>query len=399
MKFNWITLIFIISASGSNASCLMDRSPRLKSFVGRVVELPLNSESFTKNMAQTRNEIKLLEYNKIINDTTLDFGRSLSEHENSLTLSSDFSIWKQKTAIKPIEAEINLKSEDERGFKNDAYFELTSAIFSILTSDEYIRVFELRERTYKDLLKYYQDRIDMGSDEFQKKLKVEQDLIILANKMISAQIKSATLLFQNNLTRSDLATFHFFSPEFSEKKYSCNEKIPSIHKLDLQIALLNAQLKDALMSYAPDLVGSITKTWDDKGYQDLSAAIKLNLTIYKGNKRSKQIQNIRSQILNLELERNFLEKEFKSSLDERIEIDKILLKSKEATIQKIKDKEESLSKLKLKSELGGAVFEEKTQLLLEISMLNEALIAITADFVSSWLKLFHSRGMFNNVSE
>ena len=84
--------------------------------------------------------------------------------------------------------------------------------------------------------------------------------------------------------------------------------------------------------------------------------------------------------------------ELERALEERMKIDKILLSSLNSLDDQLENKIDTLNQFYLKQQLGGSAFEEKMQVMREISVLKEARIGLLADFYNAWIGFINARG-------
>ena len=64
----------------------------------------------------------------------------------------------------------------------------------------------------------------------------------------------------------------------------------------------------------------------------------------------------------------------------------------DSTVDNLENKIDTLNQFYLKQQLGGSAFEEKMQVMREISVLKEARIGLLADFYNAWIGFINARG-------
>ena len=127
--------------------------------------------------------------------------------------------------------------------------------------------------------------------------------------------------------------------------------------------------------------------WDENGDNETTSSLVFNLSIYNGNKRKLQKSKIEQELNRIENQRSILLMELERALEERMKIDKILLSSLNSLDDQLENKIDTLNQFYLKQQLGGSAFEEKMQVMREISVLKEARIGLLADFIMLGLDL------------
>ena len=395
MKFKLFLLIVSIALLGtvSNASCYRKNVPEVIELIKDSRKIEIKSMQYKADLLALENEILDKNRQKRQDENSFSVEYNLIDDTNTLNYSTDLSLWKKISSKKTLEAKINIQKNKISQLKSSEEFRIADAVFSILSSNAYLNIFSERASLLLDLIDYYETRINMGSDDFQKKVKAEQDLINLNDKKMSADIKVETLILQNDLQDVDLKSFIYPS---RITPYITPEKCLSIPNvlimLDLEVASKEAEIKNSQISLYPNLIGSASSAFDKSGSLSESASVVLNFTLYNGRKRTDRILALRDELRELNLERKVSLITMDNLLKERYAVDRILFSSLDSINRKVNDKTKLLEKLELKKLLGGSVFEEMIQTKIEISNLREARVGIISDYVSSWIKLIYSRG-------
>jgi hypothetical protein len=395
MKFKLFLLIVSIALLGtvSNASCYRKNVPEVIELIKNSRKIEIKSMQYKADLLALENEILDKNRQKRQDENSFSVEYNLIDDTNTLNYSTDLSLWKKISSKKALEAKINIQKNKISQLKSSEEFRIADAVFSILSSNAYLNIFSERASLLLDLINYYETRINMGSDDFQKKVKAEQDLINLNDKKMSADIKVETLILQNDLQDVDLKSFIYPS---RITPYITPEKCLSIPNvlimLDFEVASKEAEIKNSQISLYPNLIGSASSAFDKSGSLSESASVVLNFTLYNGRKRTDRILALRDELRELNLERKVSLITMDKLLKERYAVDRILFSSLDSINRKVNDKTKLLEKLELKKLLGGSIFEEMTQTKIEVSNLREARVGIISDYVSSWIKLIYSRG-------
>lgn len=395
MKFKLFLLIVSIALLGtvSNASCYRKNVPEVIELIKNSRKIEIKSMQYKADLLALENEILDKNRQKRQDENSFSVEYNLIDDTNTLNYSTDLSLWKKISSKKTLEAKINIQKNKISQLKSSEEFRIADAVFSILSSNAYLNIFSERASLLLDLINYYETRINMGSDDFQKKVKAEQDLINLNDKKMSADIKVETLILQNDLQDVDLKSFNYpsiITPYITPEKCV---NIPNVLiMLDFEIVSKEAEIKNSQISLYPNLIGSASSAFDKSGSLSESASVVLNFTLYNGRKRTDRILALRDELRELNLERKVSLITMDKLLKERYAVDRILFSSLDSINRKVNDKTKLLEKLELKKLLGGSIFEEMTQTKIEVSNLREARVGIISDYVSSWIKLIYSRG-------
>ena len=395
MKFKLFLLIVSIALLGtvSNASCYRKNVPEVIELIKNSRKIEIKSMQYKADLLALENEILDKNRQKRQDENSFSVEYNLIDDTNTLNYSTDLSLWKKISSKKTLEAKINIQKNKISQLKSSEEFRIADAVFSILSSNAYLNIFSERASLLLDLINYYETRINMGSDDFQKKVKAEQDLINLNDKKMSADIKVETLILQNDLQDVDLKSFIYpsrITPYITPEKCV---NIPNVLKmLDFEIVSKEAEIKNSQISLYPNLIGSASSAFDKSGSLSESASVVLNFTLYNGRKRTDRILALRDELRELNLERKVSLITMDKLLKERYAVDRILFSSLDSINRKVNDKTKLLEKLELKKLLGGSIFEEMTQTKIEVSNLREARVGIISDYVSSWINLIYSRG-------
>lgn len=395
MKFKLFLLIVSIALLGtvSNASCYRKNVPEVIELIKNSRKIEIKSMQYKADLLALENEILDKNRQKRQDENSFSVEYNLIDDTNTLNYSTDLSLWKKISSKKTLEAKINIQKNKISQLKSSEEFRIADAVFSILSSNAYLNIFSERASLLLDLINYYETRINMGSDDFQKKVKAEQDLINLNDKKMSADIKVETLILQNDLQDVDLKSFIYpsrITPYITPEKCV---NIPNVLiMLDFEIVSKEAEIKNSQISLYPNLIGSASSAFDKSGSLSESASVVLNFTLYNGRKRTDRILALRDELRELNLERKVSLITMDKLLKERYAVDRILFSSLDSINRKVNDKTKLLEKLELKKLLGGSIFEEMTQTKIEVSNLREARVGIISDYVSSWIKLIYSRG-------
>lgn len=395
MKFKLFLLIVSIALLGtvSNASCYRKNVPEVIELIKNSRKIEIKSMQYKADLLALENEILDKNRQKRQDENSFSVEYNLIDDTNTLNYSTDLSLWKKISSKKTLEAKINIQKNKISQLKSSEEFRIADAVFSILSSNAYLNIFSERASLLLDLINYYETRINMGSDDFQKKVKAEQDLINLNDKKMSADIKVETLILQNDLQDVDLKSFNYpsrITPYITPEKCV---NIPNVLKmLDFEIVSKEAEIKNSQISLYPNLIGSASSAFDKSGSLSESASVVLNFTLYNGRKRTDRILALRDELRELNLERKVSLITMDKLLKERYAVDRILFSSLDSINRKVNDKTKLLEKLELKKLLGGSIFEEMTQTKIEVSNLREARVGIISDYVSSWINLIYSRG-------
>ena len=395
MKFKLFLLIVSIALLGtvSNASCYRKNVPEVIELIKNSRKIEIKSMQYKADLLALENEILDKNRQKRQDENSFSVEYNLIDDTNTLNYSTDLSLWKKISSKKTLEAKINIQKNKISQLKSSEEFRIADAVFSILSSNAYLNIFSERASLLLDLINYYETRINMGSDDFQKKVKAEQDLINLNDKKMSADIKVETLILQNDLQDVDLKSFIYpsrITPYITPEKCV---NIPNVLiMLDFEVVSKEAEIKNSQISLYPNLIGSASSAFDKSGSLSESASVVLNFTLYNGRKRTDRILALRDELRELNLERKVSLITMDNLLKERYAVDRILFSSLDSINRKVNDKTKLLEKLELKKLLGGSIFEEMTQTKIEVSNLREARVGIISDYVSSWIKLIYSRG-------
>jgi hypothetical protein len=394
MKFKVSVLIFfqLLNPHVVSADCYKQSVPYLEKFIESTINLPLNSESFLQNLAVIDNNVSALINESKTNATSLEYDYKIRENTNTFSLSTDLSVWKRKSRKKLLQAKIDQQDNEINVLKNSQYFKKADAIFSILSSQAYLNIFGKRRELLEALSEFYDTRITMGAGEFQKKTQIEQDIINLNDKDMSAKIRIETLLLQHELTKEDISDFRYVGDRIDYNQQEVCKTLPrSVHSLELQLEVSRRELAEAKAKFYPNLIGSASSAINDFGSSE-SVGLTLNFTLYDGNKKSFQITKSKDKSKELEFQRKVFLSDLNKSFKERIAIDKIFFSSLNSLEKSISDNQKAIDQLDIKKSLGGSVFEERMQALIESSMLAEARVGIVSDLISSWINLIYLRG-------
>ena len=392
-KFELLGIFIILGFGQAQADCYSNNVPEIQKFLDNVVNIPITSDKYSKEKLILEEEIELIKAENEINETSLSFKYDVTEKSNALNLRSDLSFWKRKYQKQINDKKVSLKKIELQNLESSEYAELALSIVSILSSESYLAIFQERRLIFEELIDYYERRIQMGSGEFQQKMETEQNLIELSNKEMSAEIKKETQLLLNNLEMSNLNDFIFpLGIKNYSENISCQTLPGAIASLDLQIDLVNMQIEEERLKLSPSLLGSVASVWDENGDNETTSSLVFNLSIYNGNKRKLQKSKIEQELNRIENQRSILLIELERALEERMKIDKILLSSLNSLDDQLENKIDTLNQFYLKQQLGGSAFEEKMQVMREISVLKEARIGLLADFYNAWIGFINARG-------
>ena len=392
-KFKLLGIFIILGFGQAQADCYSNNVPEIQKFLDNVVNIPITSDKYSKEKLILEEEIELIKAENEINETSLSFKYDVKEKSNALNLRSDLSFWKRKYQKQINDKKVSLKKIELQNLESGEYAELALSIVSILSSESYLAIFQERRLIFEELIDYYERRIQMGSGEFQQKMETEQNLIELSNKEMSAEIKKETQLLLNNLEMSNLNDFIFpLDINNYSENISCQTLPGAIASLDLQIELVEMQIEEERLKLSPSLLGSIASVWDENGDNETTSSLVFNLSIYNGNKRKLQKSKIAQELNRIENQRSILLMELERALEERMKIDKILLSSLNSLDDQLENKIDTLNQFYLKQQLGGSAFEEKMQVMREISVLKEARIGLLADFYNAWIGFINARG-------
>ena len=392
-KFKLLGIFIILGFGQAQADCYSNNVPEIQKFLDNVVNIPITSDKYSKEKLILEEEIELIKAENEINETSLSFKYDVKEKSNALNLRSDLSFWKRKYQKQINDKKVSLKKIELQNLESGEYAELALSIVSILSSESYLAIFQERRLIFEELIDYYERRIQMGSGEFQQKMETEQNLIELSNKEMSAEIKKETQLLLNNLEMSNLNDFIFpLDINNYSENISCQTLPGAIASLDLQIDLVNMQIEEERLKLSPSLLGSVASVWDENGDNETTSSLVFNLSIYNGNKRKLQKSKIAQELNRIENQRSILLMELERALEERMKIDKILLSSLNSLDDQLENKIDTLNQFYLKQQLGGSAFEEKMQVMREISVLKEARIGLLADFYNAWIGFINARG-------
>ena len=392
-KFKLLGIFIILGFGQAQADCYSNNVPEIQKFLDNVVNIPITSDKYSKEKLILEEEIELTKAENEINETSLSFKYDVKEKSNALNLRSDLSFWKRKYQKQINDKKVSLKKTELQNLESGEYAELALSIVSILSSESYLAIFQERRLIFEELIDYYERRIQMGSGEFQQKMETEQNLIELSNKEMSAEIKKETQLLLNNLEMSNLNDFIFpLGIKNYSENISCQTLPGAIASLDLQIDLVNMQIEEERLKLSPSLLGSVASVWDENGDNETTSSLVFNLSIYNGNKRKLQKSKIAQELNRIENQRSILLMELERALEERMKIDKILLSSLNSLDDQLENKIDTLNQFYLKQQLGGSAFEEKMQVMREISVLKEARIGLLADFYNAWIGFINARG-------
>lgn len=377
----------------SNASCYRKNVPEVIDLIKNSRKIEIKSLQYKAELLALENEILDKNRQKRQDENSFSVEYNLIDDTTTLNYSTDLSLWKKISSKKTLEAKINVQKNKISQLKSSEEFRVADAVFSILSSNAYLNIFSERTSLLLDLIDYYETRINMGSDDFQKKVKAEQDLINLNDKKMSANIKVETLILQNDLQDADLKSFIYpsrITPYVTPEK--CLNTPNNLIMLDFEVANKEAEIKNSQISLYPNLIGSASSAFDKSGSLSESASVVLNFTLYNGRKRTDRILALRDELRELNLERKVSLITMDKLLKERYAVDRILFASLDSINRKVTDKTKLIEKLELKKLLGGSIFEEMIQAKIEVSNLREARVGIISDYVSSWIKLIYSRG-------
>lgn len=392
-KFKLLGIFIILGFGQAQADCYSNNVPEIQKFLDNVVNIPITSDKYSKEKLILEEEIELIKAENEINETSLSFKYDVKEKSNALNLRSDLSFWKRKYQKQINDKKVSLKKIELQNLESGEYAELALSIVSILSSESYLAIFQERRLIFEELIDYYERRIQMGSGEFQQKMETEQNLIELSNKEMSAEIKKETQLLLNNLEMSNLNDFIFpLGIKNYSENISCQTLPGAIASLDLQIQLVEMQIEEERLKLSPSLLGSVASVWDENGDNETTSSLVFNLSIYNGNKRKLQKSKIEQELNRIENQRSILLMELERALEERMKIDKILLSSLNSLDDQLENKIDTLNQFYLKQQLGGSAFEEKMQVMREISVLKEARIGLLADFYNAWIGFINARG-------
>ena len=392
-KFKLLGIFIILGFGQAQADCYSNNVPEIQKFLDNVVNIPITSDKYSKEKLILEEEIELIKAENEINETSLSFKYDVKEKSNALNLRSDLSFWKRKYQKQINDKKVSLKKIELQNLESGEYAELALSIVSILSSESYLAIFQERRLIFEELIDYYERRIQMGSGEFQQKMETEQNLIELSNKEMSAEIKKETQLLLNNLEMSNLNDFIFpLDINNYSENISCQTLPGAIASLDLQIELVEMQIEEERLKLSPSLLGSIASVWDENGDNETTSSLVFNLSIYNGNKRKLQKSKIAQELNRIENQRSILLMELERALEERMKIDKILLSSLNSLDDQLENKIDTLNQFYLKQQLGGSAFEEKMQVMREISVLKEARIGLLADYYNAWIGFINARG-------
>ena len=392
-KFKLLGIFIILGFGQAQADCYSNNVPEIQKFLDNVVNIPITSDKYSKEKLILEEEIELIKAENEINETSLSFKYDVKEKSNALNLRSDLSFWKRKYQKQINDKKVSLKKIELQNLESSEYAELALSIVSILSSESYLAIFQERRLIFEELIDYYERRIQMGSGEFQQKMETEQNLIELSNKEMSAEIKKETQLLLNNLEMSNLNDFIFpLDINNYSENISCQTLPGAIASLDLQIELVEMQIEEERLKLSPSLLGSVASVWDENGDNETTSSLVFNLSIYNGNKRKLQKSKIEQELNRIENQRSILLIELERALEERMKIDKILLSSLNSLDDQLENKIDTLNQFYLKQQLGGSAFEEKMQVMREISVLKEARIGLLADFYNAWIGFINARG-------
>ena len=281
MKFKVSVLIFLqlLNAHFVSADCYKQSVPYLEDFIERTRNLPLNSESFLQKLAVIDNDVSALINESKTNGTSLGYDYKILDNTNTFSLSTDLSVWKRKSRKKLLQAKIDQQDNEINVLKNSQYFKKADAIFSILSSQAYLDLFGKRRELLEALSDFYATRITMGAGEFQKKTQIEQDIINLNDKVMSARIRIETLLLQHELTKEDVSAFQYVGDTIDYNQQEVCKNLPrSVHTLELKLKISQRELEEAKAKFYPNLIGSASSAMNDFGSNE-SVGLTLNFTL------------------------------------------------------------------------------------------------------------------------
>ena len=389
------TCLAFLSWNEAYADCYARSFPEIRNFVDKVLSLEIRGLQHTLERQEVIDQATLIRSEVNTNETSLSFNYDITDGSKSLDLNADLSIWKRSLETKIIHKQADIKLSEIAAIDNLAYTKLALSVVSILSSEAYLSIFKKRREILLQELDFYQKRIMMGLGEYQQKLKVEQDLLQLTNKQMSAEIKKQTETLLNEINDEDLVKF--ISPlvvQNHPKEFICSDIPQLVRKIDQEIDLLTTQIIQAENKLAPSLLGSVSSVWNEQDQNDISGKIMLTIPIYNGNNRSLKINQLKQELLNLRNKRAIFNTRLEKAAKERTKIDQILLASLDNLNEQLATKKELLSKIELKNNLGASVFEEKAQLIKEILLLEEARVELVSSIYNAWLNFVSARGDF-----
>jgi len=395
MKFKNVATVFYFAfaAPTAHADCYKNSFPEIQIFADNVLSLDIETSQYIAARQAIIGDAALILSELDTNDTSLSLEHDLTDNLKSLNLNADLSFWKHSARKEIIKRQSDIKKYEIYELENSSYTQMALAILSIISSETYLSIFEKRNQLLLDQLGFYEKRIAMGSSEFQKKLEIEQEIIALENKKMSAEIKKQTSILTEELNIEDLS--HFKLPLTVTSKpssFKCAEVPKVLKKIDHKINLLSAQIAEAQHVRSPRLLGSVSSIWDENNVNDISGKLVLNIPIYGGNKKNLKIEKLEYDRSKLEIERTVLLHQLQKVADQRNKVDQILMASLNSLDKQIASKNDLLSQVNLKQNLGASIFEEKIQIQKEISILEEARVSLIANFYEAWLNFMSARG-------
>lgn len=393
-QFNSIILAIgsMILCNSVNADCIKYIAPTVSSFLHEAQKLPKNSEIYILNREITQYDVNTALYEKKIIDTNVSLNLN-SQQDTQLNLTTDLSFWKfaNRKSISSKKHEIKLAERNDQNSKETKRIAL--ALLSITSSDEYIKIFSDRADLIENEILFYNRRIKMGSGEYQNKSKLQQELIDLNRKVLSARIKKQTSIMK---IASNSQTFT--SPVKSlniirnPNDFDCDLNPHAIKIIDLRIQLASLELEKQKKDQLISLSGSASASWNKRNEQNFDTSVAITIPIFNGNRSKFQLTKIQNNLEKLQRQRSILLLEVEQAKNERNAIDKIILSSFDNLNQQINEKKDILDQLQDRERLGDTIFLEKVQIEKEISFLEEAKLKLSTDFYTAWIDFLNLYG-------
>lgn len=395
MKYRCAETLFciLLLVTPVHADCYSKSFSEIRQFADTVLSLELQTQQYMAKKLATTLEAASIRSESRLNGTNAAFEYDVDARTKSLNLSSDLSIWRRPQKIAIIEQRATLKEVEIFELENNEYTKKALAIISILASEKYIKIFEDRRELLNEQIKFYDQRINMGSGEFNKKLEFEQETLELSNKILSAKIKKQTQIIMNEINETQLHKFDAIGKVNAPPiKFVCSVIPKAIRSIDTQIQLLELQLNQAQKRFSPSLLGSVSSVWDENNLNEFSGKLVVNIPIYNGNKKNIDVIKLAQNLENLKRERIVSLLQLEKSALERNKIDEILMASLSSLEAQLLAKDEELAQIDLQQALGASVFEEKMQTKKEISFLEEARLSLITDLYTGWINFMSLRG-------
>ena len=244
-----------------------------------------------------------------------------------------------------------------------------------LIYDEKLEFFEILsaggERRYGEIVeaKFALNEIDAKITALN--LKLEEKLFYLGVSSIGTQFSGSRLNF--DVALGDVA---------------CDTTSYEIRKLDLQIELLNAQLRtfERLNEIDVKLSLELNQTSTNSSYSDeLNAAFSMSFPLFDGgNRESEKKTDLRKlSLLKRQRDRAFVDR--KNIIAQRLKTERVL-QSSLRNIENEKDEiKQNILELKARAGMGQSVFLELKNKSLEFSKMLESEVRLKSDFLTGWV--------------